>query len=278
MTASLLIKGQGFQEGRAPLSSPSSSPLRWMTLERLGVVAPRPFESQTGGDELVLALLSGEVTLETTQGRFERIGGRADPFAGGPTFLCLPPNTAYQLSAATAQVDVLAISAPAEQGETVTVVRPEDAPARIVGAGNWVRTVWPGTSLAHGTRRLMVGETLNPPGGWSSYPPHKHDVDDPPREAVYEEVYFFSIKPAGGFGIQRIYERHNGADALNEVYVVEDGDVVVIPRGYHPVVAAPGYQVSYVWALRGMERRYGAWTEDPAHAWLRNVEPMLNAR
>ena len=69
-----------------------------------------------------------------------------------------------------------------------------------------------------------------------------------------------------------------GADALNEVLVVEDGDTVIIPRGYHPVVAAPGYQLSYVWALRGEGRRYGAWSDDPAHAWLRNVEPLLNAR
>ena len=112
----------------------------------------------------------------------------------------------------------------------------------------------------------MVGETLNPPGGWSSYPPHKHDVDDPPREAIYEEVYFFRIQPEGGFGIQRVYERREGADALNEVLVVEDGDTVIIPRGYHPVVAAPGYQLSYVWALRGEGRRYGAWSDDPAHA------------
>ncbi len=276
MNAGLLIKGKGFQEGLAPIASPSDTPLRWTTVGRLGVVSSRPHTASTEGDELVLALLSGSLALEA-DGRSELIEGRANAFAGGPTFLCIPPHTAYEISATSDVADLLVVSTRAEPGEAVVAVRPADAPARTVGANNWVRTVWPGTSMTPGTRHLMVGETLNPPGGWSSYPPHKHDVDDPPREAIYEEVYFFRIQPVGGFGIQRIYERREGADLLNEAFVVEDGDTVIIPRGYHPVVAAPGYQLSYVWALRGEGRRYGAWSDDPAHAWLRNVEPLFNA-
>jgi 5-deoxy-glucuronate isomerase len=276
MNAGLLIKGEGFREGLAPIASPSDTPLRWTTVGRLGVVAPRPYSATTGEDELVLALLAGSLTLEAG-GRRESIEGRASTFAGGPTFLCIPPRTAYVISATSDVADLFVVGTPAGPGEVVTTVRPTDAPARSVGASNWVRTVWPGTSMTPGTRHLMVGETLNPAGGWSSYPPHKHDVDDPPREAIYEEVYFFRIQPEGGFGIQRVYERREGADALDAVFVVEDGDTVIIPRGYHPVVAAPGYQLSYVWALRGEGRRYGAWSDDPAHAWLRNVEPLLNA-
>ncbi|HKD77276.1 MAG TPA: 5-deoxy-glucuronate isomerase, partial [Ktedonobacterales bacterium] len=72
-----------------------------------------------------------------------------------------------------------------------------------------------------------------------------------------------------------IYERREGDDVLNESFAVEDGDVFIIPRGYHPVVAAPGYQLGYIWALCGQGHAYGAWSDDPAHAWLRNVEPML---
>lgn len=277
MDSALLIKGKGFQEGLTPIASPATAPLRWTTVARLGIVAPRPYTGETDSDECVLALLSGSVTLEVN-GVSQRIAGRSGPFAGGPIFLCLPPQTAYSVAATDDTADLLVVSTVAEAGDAVTVVRPEDAPARTVGASNWVRQVWPGTSIAPGTQYLMVGETLNPPGGWSSYPPHKHDVDDPPREAIYEEVYFFRIQPEGGFGIQRVYERRQGSDALDEVFVVENGDTVIIPRGYHPVVAAPGYQLSYVWALRGQGRRYGAWSDDPAHAWLRNVEPLLNAR
>ncbi len=123
----------------------------------------------------------------------------------------------------------------------------------------------------------MMAETMVPPGNWTSYPPHKHDVENPPNESVYEEVYFYLFRPAGGYGIQRVYEPGEHAGGLNEVYVVEDGDAVAIPRGYHPLVTAAGYQLVYIWALCGNERIYGAWSDDPAHAWIRGAEPIVNA-
>lgn len=279
MDGSLLIKGRGFAEGYVEIASPGTTPLRWLALGRLGVLAERPYDGATDRSEVVLNLLAGDISLEVGGVRHDHVAQRPDPFDGPPTFICLPPDTAYRLTSHTPQADLLLVSTPlTEDASPVTIVRPPDAPARSVGAGNWTRTVWPGTAMGGGTRRLMVGETLNPPGNWSSYPPHKHDVDDPPRESVLEEAYFFLVKPAGGFGIQRIYERRDTPDALDEVYVVRDGDTVIIPRGYHPVVAAPGYQLGYVWALCGHGRRYGAWTDDPAHAWLHDVEPILRSR
>ena len=131
--------------------------------------------------------------------------------------------------------------------------------------------------MAPTTRRLMMAETLVPPGNWTSYPPHKHDVDNPPNEAIYEEVYFYLFKPAGGYGFQRVYEPGDAPDRLNEVYVVEDGDAVAIPRGYHPLVAAAGYQLVYIWALCGVNRTYGAWSDDPAHVWVRGAEAIINS-
>jgi 5-deoxy-glucuronate isomerase len=91
------------------------------------------------------------------------------------------------------------------------------------------------------------------------------------NESPYEEVYFFKIKPSQGFGLQRIYTAPDDEDPFDLVYVVEDGDTVVIPRGYHPVVAAPGYELYYLWILAGEERRYGAWSDDPRHSWIKNM-------
>lgn len=124
--------------------------------------------------------------------------------------------------------------------------------------------------------RLIVGETYALPGRWSSYPPHKHDTKQPPKENWYEEVYYYLVEPVSGFGIQRIYTAPDEKDPLNEVYVVEDGDTVAIPRGYHPVACAGGYRLTYFWALAGEERVYAAWSNDPKHAWLRGVEPIIN--
>ena len=87
MEAGLLVKGQGFREGLTPIASPASTPLRWMSVGRLGVVSPRPYSATTGEDEFVLALLAGSLTLEV-DGRTETIEGRANPFSGGPTFMC----------------------------------------------------------------------------------------------------------------------------------------------------------------------------------------------
>jgi 5-deoxy-glucuronate isomerase len=281
MASPLLIKSQGFQEGYSVIATPQKTPLRWITVGRLGLRQKASYENETGAQEAVIALISGAVTLEGDGFAPQSTEARADMFGGGPFYLCLPPGTAYRLTATTHTADMMIFHAPTDTGAGVHLVRPDDVPSRVVGASNWTRTVWPGTSMGNYTRRLLVGETINPPGNWSSYPPHKHDTDNPPIEAVYEEVYCFSIKPANGFGLQRIYERHAGEpegpvpDALNECFAVEDGDVFIIPRGYHPVVAAPGYQLGYIWALCGQGHAYGAWSDDPDHAWLRNVEPIL---
>ena len=124
----------------------------------------------------------------------------------------------------------------------------------------------------------MMAETLVPPGNWTSYPPHKHDVENPPNESIYEEVYFYLFKPAGGYGFQRVYEPGDDPDRLNEVYVVEDGDAVAIPRGYHPLVAAAGYQLVYIWALCG--RCTGSTAPGatiPTHVWIRGAEAIINS-
>jgi len=86
---------------------------------------------------------------------------------------------------------------------------------------------------------------------------------------VLEEIYFFRVKPSQGFGFIWTYTDPKDADGFSTVFVVEDGDTVLLPKGYHPVVAAPGYELHYAWVLAGEERRYGAWADDPRHAWVR---------
>jgi 5-deoxy-glucuronate isomerase len=114
----------------------------------------------------------------------------------------------------------------------------------------------------HAAGRLLLGETINPPGAWSSYPPHKHDHEAPPEEVRLEEVYLFKVDPAGGFGVQVHYEA-----GVEEAVVVRDDDVAVIRSGYHPVVGAPGYSLYYLWIMAGDGRQMIPHF-DPAHAWV----------
>ncbi len=273
----LLIKGAGFQEGYARISGPGDGILRMLEFGRLGVAHGRPYEGHTGAREAVFDIISGAYRLEVIGDEtFERVGGRTDPFVAGPTLICLPPGTGYRFTALTARLDMAVSLTEAEPGLPVAILGPRDVPEQKAGAANWTRTLRPGTSVAPTTRRLMMAETIVPPGNWTSYPPHKHDVENPPNESVYEEVYFYLFKPAGGYGFQRVYEPGADPDRLNEAYVVEDGDAVAIPRGYHPLVVAAGYQLVYIWALCGRERIYGAWSDDPAHVWIRGAEAIIN--
>lgn len=115
-------------------------------------------------------------------------------------------------------------------------------------------------------RCLLVGETFNEPGQWSSFPPHKHDGGD--GEPALEEVYYYRFDRPEGFGFQGLYE----TDGVAEAVFLKHGSIVGIPRGYHPVCAAPGYRLYYLWALVG-EPRQLAMHEDPVHQWLDNGFP-----
>ena len=112
--------------------------------------------------------------------------------------------------------------------------------------------------------RLIAVEVLTPGGNWSSYPPHKHDEDIPGVETALEEIYYFEVAD-GGFAYQRAYGP--GVDILEEV---RSGDHVLLPSGYHgPSMAAPGYDLYYLNVMAGPGERAWRFTDDPAHAWIR---------
>ena len=114
--------------------------------------------------------------------------------------------------------------------------------------------------------RLLVVEVLTPAGNWSSYPPHKHDEDRYPDEVVLEEVYYYRAPAPEAFAVQRVYREDRGLDLTA---TVRDGDVVLVPFGYHPFCAAPGYDFYYLNALAG-DRHSMANSDDPALAWIRS--------
>lgn len=181
----------------------------------------------------------------------------------------IPPESKYEIVPASGRLDAGLFSAPAETKAQPRLLTGADVVAKQVGRDNWQRTVYSALDERVPVERLLAGETLNPPGNWSSYPPHKHDRANPPGEAVLEEIYFFRVKPAEGYGFIWTYTDPSDPGGFSTVFVVEDGDTVLLPKGYHPVVAAPGYQLHYTWVLAGEERRYGAWADDPRHAWVK---------
>jgi 5-deoxy-glucuronate isomerase len=225
----------------------------------------------TASRELGIVVLGGTTGIQAGGATFAALGRRADVFGGRASALYLPPHTDFSIvGASEGPAQVALCYAECEEGGPITRIDPEDVVSRAVGRSNWARRVEDVFAKAPASR-LLLGETYNVPGGWSSYPPHKHDTDVPGREVVLEEIYHYRISPSQGFGVQCVYQ---GGEAEDQAFVVKDGDSVVIPGGYHPVVAAPGYSLCYLWVLAGPRRTMRP-NDDPAHAWLKAVEAML---
>ena len=141
------------------------------------------------------------------------------------------------------------------------LIDPTLVTVQVRGRDAWEREVHDVAVDQVPARHLMVGETFNIAGGWSSFPPHKHDGTD--GEPVLEEVYYYRFDRPGGFGLQGLYDTDGDARAV----FLRHGSIVGIPRGYHPVCAAPGYRLYYLWVLAGAHRQLAV-HEDPAHHWL----------
>lgn len=216
------------------------------------------------GEEMFLAGLSGTAAV-TVDGSYIGSAGRRDSIFDGPGYgLYAPPNTSVTLSTAGDPATLVIATAPLADtpAAEARIVAPGDQDIAHRGDGNWARTVRTVLGPNDAAGRLLVGETINPPGNWSSYPPHKHDTHEPPSEAQLEETYLFKVDPPGGFGVQIRYNGHG-----EECFTVRDGDVAAIPAGYHPVVAAPGYALCYLWVMAGKGRQLIP-RLDPQHAWV----------
>jgi 5-deoxy-glucuronate isomerase len=201
----------------------------------------------TGDCEALLHVIEGVCDLATPETSYPALGGRDTPFAGRPAAAYLPPNTSYTVGARGGRVEVTITLAAAAAGGRPAAVLPADVSPKPVGRSNWQRTVTLIAPPEFPAQRLILGETLNPPGNWSGVPAHKHDSFRPGEESVHEELYYFRMDRAGGWGIERIYDRQG----LDELILVQDRVVTLMPRGYHTVSAAPGFGLYYSFALSG---------------------------
>ena len=249
--------------------------LRFLDFARLQLESGEKHSGSTGAREWVMDIFGGraKVTVRTAEGReetYESAGTREDVFSGPPAMVYIPIQSTFEIEALTKLFDAGLFSAPAQTNSPARLLAGADVITKQVGRDNWQRTIHSALDERVSVERLLAGETLNPSGNWSSYPPHKHDRPNPPNEAVLEEIYFFRVRPSQGYGFIWTYTDPKDSEGFSTVFVVEDGDTVLLPKGYHPVVAAPGYQLHYTWVLAGEERRYGAWADDPRHAWVRN--------
>jgi 5-deoxy-glucuronate isomerase len=237
-------------------------------------------EFASGDEELLVLPLQGGCVVECGSRRFE-LAGRDGVFAGVSDFAYLPRDAEARVCSAGGGRFALPSALAANRLEPAYGPA-EEVPVELRGAGQASRQVNNAcTPASFPADKLMVVEVLTPGGNWSSYPPHKHDQQGP-HEAQLEEIYYFEIDGDQGVGYQRVYS--SGPDRQIDVLAeVRDGDVVLVPYGYHgPSMAAPGYDLYYLNVMAGpAPERSWRFCDDPAHAWVRGtwegqaVDPRL---
>ena len=214
--------------------------------------------------ETCLVLVAGTADISAGNQIFNDVGGRASPFEDkAPGAVYVPAGIAFEVIAKTA-VELAVCTAPGSGAGEARVIDASRMSRETRGSDTntrYVRNILPETEPAEG---LLVVEVITPGGHWSSYPPHKHDTATEAEETILEETYYHRLQPSQGFAIQRVYTDDR---SLDETISVEDGDVVMVPRGYHPVGAPHGYQLYYLNVMAGPRRKW-IFRNDPAHDWI----------
>jgi 5-deoxy-glucuronate isomerase len=252
---------------RAPASDRAESyGFKFVSFRIQRLTANDSVEDDTADRELGLVLLGGQCSVKSSRGTWTKIGRRPNVFAGMPYALYLPISTNYTITTETG-CDIAFCYCRAEQYFPPCLVTPSQVDVEIRGAGNATRQINGIFKPDFPAHRLMVVEVYTPSGNWSSYPPHKHDVHHPPGEVDLEEIYYYRIGRPEGFAIQRVY---TADQRINETLTVRDGELVLVPEGYHPVVAAHGYNAYYLNVLGGSARSLAA-SDDPQYEWVRQT-------
>ncbi len=232
----------------------------------------REHEFSSGEEELSLDFYTGAVRVEVEgpRGRWSAdVGARATLAEPGP-MIYVPAGSNVKLTAPGEPARISVAGALGKEGGEPVIIQGNAITASRVGKDNWTRMVYTHIADNVDAAHLIAGETVSQPGGWTSCPPHKHDTFSEAGEVPMEEIYYFQIQPRQGFAMMRVYTEPDEPEWIDSAMVVQHGDAVLIPRGYHPVVACPGYTVNYTWVLAGEGRTYGAWRDDPRHAWIKD--------
>lgn len=259
---SLLVKGARQGRDVVRIAGPASG-LRYVGFSAHRLQGGERLEVPAGDRELCVVVLTGTATVRTAGQEWARLGGRASVFEDVPPFAVYAPGTAPVEIVADAPAEVAICSAPGTGKLPARLIRPEQMKRSVRGKELNTRHVTDILPQDAPAESLLVVEVRTPTGHSSSYPPHKHDRAAA-DETFLEETYYHRVDPPQGFVFQRVYTDERD---LDESHAVEDGDVMLVPRGYHPVVVPWGYRSYYLNVMAGPDR---AWRfhNDPAHEWI----------
>jgi 5-deoxy-glucuronate isomerase len=261
---SVLIKPQTNQiDGilRSVDITPETAGWQYVSFAVYHLTRGQTLRGAANGKETTLVVLSGTGRAELNGQSVGQLGERLSVFENkAPYALYLSEDASYQIECTSDAMEVAVASTPTTHQHLPTrVIRPEEIGVELRGEGNVRRRVQHILDTDQAAERLILVEVITPAGNWSSFPPHKHDTENPPYEAYLEETYYHHVQPADGFAFQRVYD-YAGFD---ETVAVQDGDLVLVPKGYHVVSAVPGCDLYYLNVMAGPQRAWN-YQVDPA--------------
>ena len=258
----LLVKPEG-THGRVTHVTPESAGWTYVGFDLWKLASGESAKGEDGARETCLVFVAGKGRVTVDGKDLGEIGGRASPFEDKPWSVYVPAKASWSVTATTA-LELAVCSAPATGKLKPRVIPPSKINQEVRGQGTNVRHVANILPETEEAESLLVVEVITPGGHTSSYPPHKHDRDDLPRESLLEETYYHRLNPKQGFAFQRVYTDDR---SLDEAMAVEDGDVTLVPKGYHPVAATHGYDLYYLNVMAGPKRTW-KFHNAPEHQWL----------
>ncbi len=264
----LHVKPQG-RTGRVIAVTPENAGWQHVGFELYRLAPGETAEAETGGREACLVFISGKGETVAGGEQLGVLGARMSPFEGKPWSVYVPQGKHWSVTAETDVVLAVCTAPGLGGGLPVRVIAPDALGQEVRGKGTNTRYVTNILPEGEPADSLLVVEVITPGGHTSSYPPHKHDRDDLPRESLLEETYYHRLNPPQGFAFQRVYTDadETGRRELDETMAVEDGDVVLVPKGYHPCAACHGYDLYYLNVMAGPTRTW-KFHNAPEHEWL----------
>lgn len=243
----------------------SNSPLVYVGFTMIDLEPEAVYSETLGQTECCIVAVTGKITVSDQQQTFEGVGTRNSVFEKKPTDSVYVSNDqSFEITAETAAKVALCYSPSSEQRPTRLIQASENGVEHRGKHNNQrlVHNILPDSDDT--VNSLLVVEVITESANWSSYPPHKHDVDNLPAESLLEETYYHEIDPSQGFVLQRVYTDDR---SLDETMAVEHRNVVIVPKGYHPVGVPEGYTSYYLNVMAGPKRIW-KFHNDPDHEWI----------
>ncbi len=253
------------EQGKVHDITPASANWGYVGFGLYRLKAGDSVQEQTGEREVILVLVEGRAHINGGGVDFGEMGERMNVFEKLPPHCAYVPNDSQWSAVASTDCTLAVCSAPGHSGHKAQRLGPEGIQMDTRGQGTNTRYIH---NIAMENREvadsLLVTEVFTPAGNWSSYPPHRHDEDDYPNITYLEETYYHRLNPEQGYGHQRVFTEDG---SLDETISMSSHDVVLVPKGHHPVGSPYGYEMYYLNVMAGPLRKW-RFVNHPDHEWI----------